>query len=82
MRTEPIYKETFYVWCAPDGAMQLSLIGTDLASCLAIPKVLNGVQSVKELKAKGFYIQKVLVSIAPIEDAEKFEIENALKKWQ
>lgn len=82
MKTEPIYNEIFYVWCAPDGSMQLSLIGPDLATCLAVPKVLNGAQSVKELKAKGFYIQKVNVSITPIEDAEKIEIANALKKWQ
>lgn len=81
MKTAAIYKETFYVWCAPDGAMQLTLIGPDLPSCLAIPKVLKGVQSIKEMKSKGFYIQKIEVTIKPINDVDAIFIADTLKQW-
>lgn len=81
MKTEAIYKQTFYVWCAPDGSMQLSLIGPDLPTCLAIPKVFSGVKSIKEMKSKGFYIQKVEVTIKPINDVDSVFIAETLKKW-
>jgi hypothetical protein len=81
MKTAAIYKETWYVWCAPDGTMQLSLIGPDLPSCLAIPKVLKGVQSIKEMKKQGFYIQKIEVTINPINDVDSVFIADTPKHW-
>ncbi len=63
---EPITNEEFYVWVAPDGSMQLSLLATEHTTCLAITKLFheNGIgQSAHEMREKGFTIEKVNVTI-------------------
>lgn len=80
---EPIVNEEFFVWVAPDGSMQLSLIAPDYATCMAIAKLSHKYgmsQSVFEMRRKGFTIEKVKVNIIPTgEDVPQFKMESAKK---
>lgn len=65
---EPIINEEFYVWVAPDGTMQLTLMATDLPTCLAIAKLWHKAglgKSPHEMRMNGFTIEKVRVTIVP-----------------
>lgn len=66
MRVEPIVNEIFYAWVAPDGTIQLTLIGIDIPTCLALAKLWHkkGLgQSIHELKQKGFTIENINVTM-------------------
>ena len=63
---EPIIEEDFFVWVAPDGNMQLSLLAPDIPMCLAVARLFHTkglAQSPHEMKLKGFRMEKVKVTI-------------------
>jgi len=65
-KIEEIIDEEFYVWVAPDGNMQLSLLAPDYIMCEAIAKVFHkgGMgQSPHQMKLQGYTIQKVKITI-------------------
>lgn len=73
MALEPIIKEEFYAWVAPDGAIQLATLAAEPVMCLAYTRLLYEKrigQSPHEMKLKGFKIQKVILTVEAAEDSE------------
>ncbi len=65
-KLQPILNEEFYVWVAPDGNMQLTLLAPDPVTCAAMAKLLSKTgftKSPHEMKLNGFTMQKVKVTI-------------------
>jgi len=66
MNIEEIVEEEFYVWIAPDGAVQFATLAEDEPACWAIAKLLakQGIgHSPHAMRQKGFSIEKVEVTI-------------------
>ncbi|KKN74629.1 hypothetical protein LCGC14_0388310 [marine sediment metagenome] len=66
MEIEQIVNEDFYVWVAPDGNMQLTLLAPDETTCEAVAKLFHksGIgQSPHQMRLKGYDIKKVKVTI-------------------
>jgi hypothetical protein len=70
---EPIIDEQFYVWVAPDGTMQLTLLAEDEPTCMAVAKLLHKSgfsKSPHEMRLRGFTIQPVKLTIVPNQKIE------------
>lgn len=82
---EPILNEVFFTWIAPDGGIQIGMTAPDAATCVAYAKLLSTKklsQSPYELRMKGFFMQKVKVTIEPIYDDESDFVNESLKEFE
>lgn len=74
---EPMTKEPFVCWIAPDGSIQMNLIAPALPELLGMTKVLHraGVgQSASELRRKGFFIANCEFTLEPGQIIEADEL--------
>lgn len=69
-KLDPIIQQTMYVLVAPDGSIQPTTLSPDEATCLGSLQLMHSAAlglSTEKLKAKGFYITPVKVTVVPAE---------------